>query len=174
MAAFPRDVGVMIIGDDMRLYQHGGSEQLKGLFNDELSDYFLRPLEEMPTGWNKVLFAAQPDVLKKVERFVAQRSYPGVYFVSTNAVYFEMMPQGVSKGSAVHDLCELLGVAVENTYAIGDYYNDMEIMQQAGYAVAMANAPSEVRALAHELTGTNDEGGVGQFLYKMVQKYGGA
>jgi hydroxymethylpyrimidine pyrophosphatase-like HAD family hydrolase len=83
-----------------------------------------------------------------------------------------MMPKGASKGTALSDLCSLLGVPIGNTYAIGDYYNDIEMMKYAGHAVAVDNAPDEVKAVANEIADSNDNGGVGQFLYRLIQKYG--
>ena len=52
------------------------------------------------------------------------------------------MPSGVSKASGLHDLCALMSKSMKNTVVIGDYYNDLEIMREAGYAVAVANAPA--------------------------------
>ena len=63
------------------------------------------------------------------------------------------MPSGVSKASGLHDLCALMSKSMKNTVVIGDYYNDLEIMREAGYAVAVANAPAEVKAAAHYIKG---------------------
>ena len=62
------------------------------------------------------------------------------------------MPSGVSKASGLHDLCALMSKSMKNTVVIGDYYNDLEIMREAGYAVAVANAPAEVKAAADHVT----------------------
>ncbi len=54
---------------------------------------------------------------------------------------------------------------------IGDYYNDLEIMREAGYAVAVANAPSEVKAAANQVTNCAcADGAVGEFLYRLIGK----
>ncbi len=170
LEAFP-DIGAMIIGDDLRIYQMNYSYNLHKLFDDEKSTYFHRPQEDLPVGWTKVLFAQTKEYLQRVKEFVDERDYQGVYFVSTNDNYFEMMPQGVSKGSALHKLCDILNVPVENVNMIGDYYNDIEIMKEAGYAVAMENAPADIKEFVDEITASNKESGVGQFLYKLIQKY---
>ena len=164
-------VGAMVMGADMNLYQVRPSPELNKLIQNEQMQLLHRPYEDLPDDWNKVLLAAQPEALQEVSTYVSSRIYPGVYFISTNKQYMEVMPKGVSKGSALHDLCDLLGVSLHNTYALGDYFNDVDVMQQAGYAVAMGNAPNEVKQLANEVVGSNDEGGVGQFLYKLIKKY---
>ncbi len=167
---FP-DIGAMIIGDDLRIYQVKYSHNLHKLFDDEKSTYFHKPQEDLPITWTKVLFAQSKEYLEKVSEFVNERDYHGVYFVATGDNYLEMMPQGVTKGSAMHSLCEILNVPVKNVHMIGDYYNDVEIMKEAGYAVAMQNAPDDIKEFVDEITASNEDSGVGQFLYKLIQKY---
>ena len=61
--------------------------------------------------------------------------------------------------------------SMKNTVVIGDYYNDLEIMREAGYAVAVANAPAEVKAAAdHVTTCTCAEGAVGEYLYSLISR----
>ena len=67
-------------------------------------------------------------------------------------MYYEIMPEGVSKGQALKDLCRYLKIPVENTIAIGDYFNDIELLQAAGRSVAVQNAPGEVQLVADEIT----------------------
>ncbi len=168
--AFP-SVGVVIMANDNKNYALEATHEVQKLFIDEKTTHFIRPWEDYPPEWNKVLFAAPPEVLDEVEGFVAKLTYPGVYFVRTSVHYFEIMPVDVSKGSALLQLCNLLDVNIENTYAIGDYFNDVEMMQAAGHAVAMENAPVEIQMMADEVTGNCNEGGVGQFLYKLIDQF---
>ena len=55
--------------------------------------------------------------------------------------------------------------------AIGDYYNDIELMRAAGHSVAMGNAPKEVQVEADEVTGNCMDGGVAQVLYRLIDQY---
>ena len=81
----------------------------------------------------------------------------------------ESVPDGWVKASGLHDLCALMSKSMKNTVVIGDYYNDLEIMREAGYAVAVANAPAEVKAAAdHVTTCTCAEGAVGEYLYSLI------
>ncbi|MDL2324470.1 HAD hydrolase family protein, partial [Ruminococcaceae bacterium OttesenSCG-928-A16] len=141
------------------------------LFFDEQITYLVHPQEFLPEDWNKVMFAGPADLLEQVEYFVSKRKYPGVYFVATAANYFEMLPQNVTKGTAMLKVCELLDVPPENTFAIGDYYNDIDMLRASGHAVAMENAPKEIKMLADTTTGSCNESGVGQFLFTLIQKY---
>ncbi|MCP2318828.1 Hydroxymethylpyrimidine pyrophosphatase [Nocardia amikacinitolerans] len=72
--------------------------------------------------------------------------------------------RGVSKGWALERLRVSLGIPHAATLAIGDGYNDREMLRWAGYSVAMANAADEVRALADEVTGDVAADGVATVL----------
>ncbi|MBF6224004.1 HAD family phosphatase [Nocardia abscessus] len=72
--------------------------------------------------------------------------------------------QGVSKGWALEQLRIALGVPDEATLAIGDGYNDREMLRWAAHSVAMANAPADIRDLADEVTGHVLEDGVATVL----------
>lgn len=167
---FPQ-LGIMVNGADGGNYVLRSEKHLQTLFYDEHITYFLRPFEDLPPDWNKILFAGPKSLLEDVKEYVARQNYPGLYFVYTASNYFELLPLGVNKGTAVEQLCTLLHIPVENTIVIGDYYNDIDMMQVAGYKVAMGNAPKEIKALADEITGDCDESGVGQYLYKLIEKY---
>jgi Cof subfamily protein (haloacid dehalogenase superfamily) len=171
MSMYPQ-VGVMISGANLVSYQFVASAQLQKLLDDEHITYLIRPQEATVKEWNKVLFAGSADMLAEIAEFVAEQNYPGIYFVSSDPYYLEMMPEGVSKGSALRELCEQMQVSLANTIVIGDYYNDIEMMKTAGYSVAMNNAPKEVQVIADEVTGDCNDSGVGQFLYKLINKYG--
>ena len=57
-------------------------------------------LEDIPEGdWLKVLFAMAPEDVPQMEIFVRQRGYDTVGFVKSSDIFYEMLPQGVSKGS---------------------------------------------------------------------------
>ena len=56
--------------------------------------------------------------------------------------------RGVSKGAAVRWLARRLGIPLEQTMAIGDQFNDLEMIADVGHGVAMPSAPPEVLAAA--------------------------
>ncbi len=62
----------------------------------------------------------------------------------------DILPAGCSKGSALLRLAALRGVAAEETLAIGDNWNDVSMLEVAGQAVLMANAPDDIKLLAAE------------------------
>jgi Cof subfamily protein (haloacid dehalogenase superfamily) len=86
----------------------------------------------------------------------------------------DLLPHGVSKGSALEQLAARLGVARSQTMAIGDNWNDLPMLEWAGRSVIMANASPELRALAKtrgwKQAPRNDEDGVAVVLEAVLAK----
>lgn len=80
--------------------------------------------------------------------------------------FADMMHKEASKGSALQQLAQRLGVEREEVLSIGNYFNDVSMLVYAGMGIAMENSPVEVKAAADALTGTNNENGVHQALVK--------
>ena len=66
--------------------------------------------------------------------------------------YLEIVPVGMTKGTAVRRLCQIMGAGVEDAIAVGDAANDLSMIQAAGVGVAMANATDEIKAAADRVT----------------------
>jgi hydroxymethylpyrimidine pyrophosphatase-like HAD family hydrolase len=60
----------------------------------------------------------------------------------------DLMPQGVSKGKALENLARRLGVDRKETMAIGDNWNDVDMLEWAGQGVLMGNAADDLRTMA--------------------------
>lgn len=117
------------------------------------------------------MFAADPIAILNLQKFARGLHFDGMYFLPTNTIYFEIMPTGVSKAQALRRLCARLDVPMENTVVIGDYYNDIDLMRAAGHAVAVDNAPPEVKLAADEVVASCTSGGVGEYLYSLIKRY---
>ncbi len=86
----------------------------------------------------------------------------------------DLLPPGVSKGWALQRLAAHLGVDRKETMAIGDNWNDVDMLEWAGQAVMMANAAHDLRTLAKtrgwKQTPPNDEDGVAVTLEMAVAR----
>jgi hypothetical protein len=80
----------------------------------------------------------------------------------------EVMPLGVTKGTALRFILNRAGIALEETMTFGDNYNDVDLIRLAGIGVAMGHSPQAVRDSADYVTGTNDEDGVGHAIRRFV------
>ena len=86
----------------------------------------------------------------------------------------DLMPLGVTKGWALERLAGWLGVDRKQTMAIGDNWNDVDMLEWAGQGVMMGNAAPELRAMAErrgwQQAPPNDQDGVAVVLEAAVAK----
>jgi len=80
-------------------------------------------------------------------------AYPGYHFIN-------IIDKGVSKGQALKNLAAHYGIDLNNVMAIGDGSNDIPLLETAGLAIAMGNAPQELLAEADYVTADVEHNGV--------------
>jgi Cof subfamily protein (haloacid dehalogenase superfamily) len=100
-------------------------------------------------------------------RFV---TFPTITYSKRN--YLEILPGGVNKAKAVAALSEFLSVDPSEVAAIGDGLNDLEMLSEAGFAIAMGNASDKVKAAADLVVRSNDEAGVAQAVEEILTRNG--
>jgi hydroxymethylpyrimidine pyrophosphatase-like HAD family hydrolase len=76
----------------------------------------------------------------------------------------ELLPLGLTKATGLSLAARRLGVTAAETIAFGDMPNDMPMFAWAGHGVAMANAHPDLKAVADEVTLSNDEDGIAVVL----------
>lgn len=80
----------------------------------------------------------------------------------------EITASGVNKGAGLKKLGEILGIQLSEIMAIGDGMNDASMLKVAGVPIAMGNAVNEIKALAIDVTDTNNEDGVAKAIEKFI------
>jgi Cof subfamily protein (haloacid dehalogenase superfamily) len=82
--------------------------------------------------------------------------------------FLEFLRPGVSKGVAVAWLARRAGVPLANVLAIGDQFNDVEMITAVGHGAAMPHAPAPVRAVARYVAPPLDAEGAAQLIEQLV------
>ena len=80
----------------------------------------------------------------------------------------EMTFSGVNKGNALENMCKELCFTPDEVMAFGDADNDIEMLQYAGYGIAMGNASAECKEAAKYETLSNGEDGIAAAIEKFV------
>ncbi len=89
----------------------------------------------------------------------------------TNGIYFgNAISRHVSKGHALNDIIDYLGITAEQVMAIGDSFNDLAIFEVAGTKIAMGHAPASLKELADWVAPTVEEDGVAAAIEKFILK----
>ncbi|WP_042384789.1 HAD family hydrolase [Streptacidiphilus melanogenes] len=83
--------------------------------------------------------------------------------------FVELLPLGLSKATGLALASSRLGTTKDRTVAFGDMPNDIPMFRWVGHAVAMANAHTELKAVADEITLSNEEDGVAVALERIFQ-----
>ena len=81
------------------------------------------------------------------------------------------MPQGSGKTAAIRALAERSGISLADTVAFGDDLNDIEMLKLCGTGVAVANAVPQALEAADEITLSNDEDGLAEWLIRLLRLY---
>lgn len=129
--------------------------------------------------WNKVVMMFEDEApLNAVKEMIANEKTESS-FVDTSAViagkrrrYYEQFPKGVSKASALDKLCKILNVKKGGLFAIGDYYNDLEMIKKADISAVPAGTPTDVEMYADYTVCSCEDGAVADFIDYLAKKKG--
>lgn len=86
---------------------------------------------------------------------------------ASGELWMDVMAGGVSKGRALRKLRRLLGVSRSETMAFGDYFNDLDMLQEAEWSFCMENGHDEIKKQCRFIAPGNNDGGV----IKSIEKY---
>jgi len=125
-------------------------------------------LSQEPEGVEKILLMGEESELDQLAPLLAQRYGERVHLTKSKPCFLEMTDYSVNKGVALSALAEHLGIVQEEVMAIGDSFNDLEMIKYAGLGVAMGNARSEIKEQADIVTVTNEEDGVAEAIERYV------
>jgi len=126
--------------------------------------------DELKGPFSKVLFVLPPERMAPVYEYVRKASFSGVRFVLSDRHMLEMLPEDSSKGAALERITRLTGVKRENMAAIGDFYNDVEMIEYAGLGVTMSDAPEDIRNIAQMIVCPCTEGSLADLVERLESR----
>ena len=130
-----------------------------------------RMVRESDRGLDKIqmLFA---DMEERTKAWQELSEVEGLELVGSLGYNIEINAAGVNKGSGLVSLGRLLGIRREEIMACGDGDNDLLMLKEVGFGVAMANAEEEVKKAADYITLSNEEDGVADAIEKFALRGG--
>lgn len=84
-------------------------------------------------------------------------------------IWIDFNHKEAQKGNALKALQDYYGIDREDTMVFGDFFNDLELFEQAAYSFAVENAHPEVKSVARFSAKSNDDNGVEEVLEKLVE-----
>ncbi len=170
LVAMARQEGVGVIFDWRDQVMCESDVDLYTLLRETIGERVARSfdiLAEKKTVPTKATLFGDPDQLKKAE-LVLQQKTQSLHMTYSGSIFLEVTRAGVDKGNALRRLTASLQIALERVVAIGDANNDISMFNVAGFAVAMGNAPADVKEAADLIAPTNDDSGVAWALHEIV------
>ncbi|MBR6903116.1 MAG: HAD-IIB family hydrolase [Clostridia bacterium] len=120
---------------------------------------------------NKIIYFIENEKQRDAVHRIAEGYKEVSVFYDTSATingvkqnYVEQMPKGVSKAAALKDLCRMLKIKNGGYFAIGDYYNDIEMLKSADISAVPCEAPEDVKETASTVVGSAANGAVADFI----------
>jgi Cof subfamily protein (haloacid dehalogenase superfamily) len=142
------------------------------------------PREQHGLGYPPVVVESFEPYLERIDKIVAASNNTGLLIeleaqllpkvegqaqVSrSQPVYLDVTAMQANKGAALATLAEYLGVALEQTAALGDGGNDPAMFHRAGLSIAMGQAEEAVKRQADVVTGPNTEDGAAQAIERYI------
>lgn len=118
----------------------------------------------------KMLIIDEPAVLDELIPVFRELLGDQMHITKSKPHYLEFMHKEGTKGHALTFLANHFGCDLEETIAVGDSWNDHEMLECAGLGVAMGNAIEPLKAIADYVTLSNNEDGVKHVIDKFILK----
>lgn len=125
----------------------------------------LKFLQVEPT---KIVVVCQPEATDGVVATLHRKLGESLLVVKSHPIFCEIANLGCGKGQALAHLASHLGVEREETVAIGDNLNDVDMIEWAGWGIAMGHSPPELLAVADAVTGSLAEDGAAKAIEELL------
>lgn len=109
-----------------------------------------------------------PEKQKYYQKYLRDKYGNRIDVTQSKPYFIELGAKGVNKGKTLQQIINNKNIKSEEVIAIGDSYNDLEMITFAGTGIAMENAPDEVKEKADLIAPHHEEDGVAKILDKLI------
>lgn len=117
---------------------------------------------------HKMLIIDEPEILDSHIPILQEKLGHVLHITKSKPNFLEFMHKEGTKGEALKHLAQYFNCDLSETIAIGDAWNDREMIQVAGLGIAMGNAVEPLKALADYITLSHNEDGVAYAINKFI------
>lgn len=166
-----RAVDVIVVAKDMLYITGSGWFGRWFVAADNLAHKHIKNIDEVPKeNWGKVIFSGIPFHISKVKKHFESLTDPDLTLMSSSIASFEILAKDTHKGTAVMKLAEILGIDSSRTGAIGDYFNDFDMLKTVAVPACCGQAPKELKEVAQFVACHCNNGAVADFLEYIESK----
>ena len=138
----------------------------KGLDMTIVTDLTL--IKDEVKGISKVLWIDYPENIKRLSIEMNDHFGSRLQCVSSMPHFLEFISNDAGKGTALAEIGKLFNIDRSEMIAIGDGFNDISMLEYAGFGIAVENAPDGVKAVCDHITLSNNEDGVAEVIEKFI------
>ena len=166
MARFPNLRAAILAGNEF----YNATEFNDGLkpFSADVTYTVPVDVNTFPDGWYKILMNIMDAPMEEVDAFCKTLNFPKLRFLATTGYYYEILPAEVNKARGNRILMDVMGWKDKKLVAIGDFFNDIEMIRDADIGVAVAGAPDEVKAAADIVVCGVTEGAMADLISRLA------
>ena len=158
---------------DDRLFVHAESDESR--YYQTIAPIPVEPvgdlgafLEHQEVEPAKLSIINRDERMEGLEHYLEEKYAGRLTVLQSRPHFLEITSTEATKGQALKYLGDMQSIEVKDIVAIGDSYNDIDMLRFAGLGVAMANAPAAVQDVADFITDSNVEDGVATFLERYI------
>ena len=120
-----------------------------GTMRIDKAHYRIVDISEVPTeGWMKVIFWGLPTTIDSLRRLIDRSDIRHeVNFMASSPYTIEMLARRTHKGKGIMQLASKIGIEKSHIAAIGDYYNDYDMLKTVGLPACAGQAPKAIHKL---------------------------
>lgn len=138
---------------------------------DKLDHKHIKKIDDVPKeNWGKVIFSGDPISISRVQKHFTSMTDPDLTLMSSSIASFEILARDTHKGTAVLKLAEILGIEKSHTGAIGDYFNDFDMLKSVGVPACCGQAPKELKDISEFVACHCNNGAVADYLEYIEKK----
>lgn len=165
------DIGIEIHSGKKVLIVNPSSEIEDHVSYEKLSVDYISLDEAKKYDWTKILFAfSDIDERKKLRESINSFNVKSdmldtaAFIEGKTRYYLEIVPKGVSKAESLDELCTFLNIRKCGFFAIGDYFNDVKMLENADISATTSDAPDEIKKITDFVGGSCRDGAVADFI----------
>ncbi len=164
-------VDVIVVAKDMIYITGLGWFGKLFVASGNLKHQHIKNIEDVPKeNWGKVIFSGIPFHISKVKKHFESMVDPDLTLMSSSVASFEILARNTHKGTALMKLAEILGIDKSHTGAIGDYFNDFDMLKTVGVPACCGQAPKELKDISEFIACHCNNGAVADFLEYIENK----
>lgn len=121
-------------------------------------------------GAHKIMAMGEEDHIEQIHNFLSSNFGDSLHLYRSKSTYLEIAPKSISKLTAIETLLNShFNYSLKETIAFGDNYNDVEMLKNVGYGIAVGNAREEAKEVAKLVVALNTEDGVANSLNEIFR-----